>query len=110
MAKAPKTLTKAEIKEAKLEIKTALKAVNDTHGKSVADFKAAEKALAQVKKEADKAVAAAQKAVDGATTKLEKATLAAVKARAKLSTQLAALEPQPQAEAEAEPPLPNPYP
>lgn len=108
MAKATKTLTKAEIKEAKLEIKTALKAVNDTHGKSVADFKAAEKALAQAKKEADKAVASAQKAVDGAATKLEKATLAADKARAKLSTQLSALEPQPQAEAEL--PQPNPHP
>ena len=106
MAKATKTLTKAEIKEAKLEIKTALKAVNDTHGKSVADFKAAEKALAQAKKEADKAVATAQKTVDGATTKLEKATLAADKARAKLAAQLAALEPQPQAEL----PLPNPHP
>lgn len=98
MAKAPKTLTKAEIKEAKLEIKTALKAVNDTHGKFVADFKAAEKALAQAKKEADKAVATAQKTVDGATTKLEKAALAADKARAKLDARLAALEPQPQAE------------
>lgn len=102
MAKAPKTLTKAEIKEAKLEIKAALKAVNDTHGKSVGDFKAAEKALAQAKKEADKAVAAAQKAVDGATTKLEKATLTADKVRAKLNTQLAALEPQPQPQPQAE--------
>ncbi len=100
MAKAPKTLTKAEIKDAKLEIKAALKAVNDTHGKSVADFKAAEKALATAKKEADKAIAAAQKAVDGATTKLEKATLAADKVRAKLNTQLATLEPQPQPQAE----------
>ena len=102
MAKATKTLTKAEIKDANLEIKAALKAVNDTHGKSVSDFKAAEKALATAKKEADKAIAAAQKTVDGAATKLEKATLAADKVRAKLNTQLAALAPQPQAETETE--------
>lgn len=101
MAKATKTLTKAEIKEAKLEIKAALKAVNDTHGKSVADFKAAEKALAQAKKEADKAFAAAQKTVDGAATKLEKATLAADKVRAKLNARLAALEPRTEAETAA---------
>lgn len=101
MAKATKTLTKAEIKEAKLEIKTALKAVNDTHGKSVADFKAAEKALTQAKKEADKVIAAAQKTVDGAAIKLEKATLAADKVRTKLNTRLAALEPRTEAETAA---------
>lgn len=101
MAKATKTLTKAEIKEAKIEIKAALKAANDTHGKFVSDFKAAENALAATKKEAVKAAAAAQKTVDGAATKLEKATLAADKVRTKLNTRLAALEPRTEAETAA---------
>ena len=93
MAKAPKTLSKAEIKDAKNNLKAALKVVNDEHNKFVSDHKAAEKALAVAKKEADKAVAAAQKIVDAATKKLEKATAAADKGRAKIAAQLAALEP-----------------
>lgn len=93
MAKATKTLSKAEIKEAKTNLKAALKVVNDEHGKYVSDHKAAEKALAAAKKEADKAVATAQKAVDAAAKKLEKATAAADKGRAKINAQLAALEP-----------------
>lgn len=93
MAKAPKTLSKAEIKDAKNNLKAALKVVNDEHNKFVSDHKAAEKALAVAKKEADKAVAAAQKIVDAAAKKLEKATAAADKGRAKIAAQLAALEP-----------------
>lgn len=91
MAKAPKTLSKAEIKDAKNNLKAALKVVNDEHSKFVSDHKAAEKALAAAKKEADKAVAAAQKIVDAAAKKLEKATAAADKGRAKINAQLAAL-------------------
>lgn len=94
MAKAPKTLSKAEIKDAKNNLKTALKVVNDEHNKFVSDHKATEKALAAAKKEADKAVAAAQKIVDAAAKKLEKATVAADKGRAKIAAQLAALEPE----------------
>lgn len=94
MAKASKTLSKAEIKDAKNNLKTALKVVNDEHSKFVSDHKAAEKALAVAKKEADKAVAAAQKIVDAAAKKLEKATAAADKGRAKINGQLAALEPE----------------
>lgn len=93
MAKAPKTLSKAEIKDAKNNLKAALKVVNDEHNKFVSDHKAAEKALVAAKKEADKAVAAAQKIVDAAAKKLEKATAAADKGRAKINAQLAALEP-----------------
>ncbi len=93
MAKATKTLSKAEIKEAKTNLKAALGVVNTEHSKFVSDHKAAEKALAAAKKESDKAVAAAQKAVDAAAKKLEKATAAADKGRAKINAQLAALEP-----------------
>lgn len=93
MAKAIKTLSKAEIKDAKTNLKAALKVVNDEHGKYVSDHKAAEKALAAAKKEADKVVGAAQKAVDAAAKKLEKATVAADKGRAKIDAQLGALEP-----------------
>lgn len=99
MAKAPKTLSKAEIKDAKNNLKAALGVVNTEHGKFVSDHKAAEKALATAKKEADKAVAAAQKAVDAAGKKLEKATAAADKGRAKIAAQLAALEPAAEAAA-----------
>ena len=93
MAKAPKTLSKAEIKDAKTNLKAALKVVNDEHGKYVSDHKAAEKALSAAKKEADKAVAAAQKLADAADKKLLKASIAADKGRAKIGAQLAALEP-----------------
>ena len=93
MAKAIKILSKAEIKDAKTNLKAALKVVNDEHGKYVSDHKAAEKALTAAKKEADKVVGAAQKAVDAAAKKLEKATAAADKGRAKIDAQLAALEP-----------------
>ena len=93
MAKAIKTLSKAELKDAKNNLKAALNVVNTEHGKFVSDHKAAEKALAAAKKEADKAIAAAQKAVDAAGKKLEKATAAADKGRAKINAQLAALEP-----------------
>ena len=93
MAKATKTLSKAEIKEAKTNLKAALGVVNTEHSKFVSDHKAAAKALAAAKKEADKAVAAAQKVVDAAAKKLEKATAAADKGRAKIAAQLAALEP-----------------
>lgn len=82
MAKATKILSKAEIKEAKTNLKAALGVVNTEHSKFVSDHKAAEKALA-----------AAQKAVDAAAKKLEKATAAADKGRAKINAQLAALEP-----------------
>lgn len=101
MAKAPKTLSKAEIKAAKIDLKTALATVNAEHGKFVSDHKAAEKALADAKKAADKAVAAAQKVVDAAAKKLEKATAAAEKGRAKINAQLAALEPAKAAETPA---------
>ncbi|WP_087746364.1 MULTISPECIES: hypothetical protein [unclassified Acidovorax] len=93
MAKAIKTLSKAELKDAKTNLKAALGVVNAEHGKFVSDHKAAEKALAAAKKEADKAIAVAQKAVDAAGKKLEKATAAADKGRAKINAQLAALEP-----------------
>ena len=93
MAKAIKTLSKAELKDAKNNLKAALGVVNTEHGKFVSDHKAAEKALAAAKKEADKAIAAAQKAVDAAGKKLEKATAAADKGRAKINAQLTALEP-----------------
>ena len=93
MAKAIKTLSKAELKDAKNNLKQALTNVNNEHGKFVSDHKAAEKALAAAKKEADKAIAVAQKAVDAAGKKLEKATAAADKGRAKINAQLAALEP-----------------
>ena len=93
MAKAIKTLSKAELKDAKNNLKAALKVVNDEHGKFVSDHKAAEKALAAAKKEADKVIAAAQKSVDATGKKLEKATAAADKGRAKIAAQLAALEP-----------------
>ena len=93
MAKAPKTLSKAEIKDAKNNLKAALGVVNAEHNKFVSDHKAAEKALSTAKKEADKAIAVAQKAVDAAGKKLEKATAAADKGRAKINAQLAALEP-----------------
>ena len=93
MAKATKTLSKAELKDAKNNLKAALGVVNTEHGKFVSDHKAAEKALAAAKKEADKAIAVAQKAVDAAGKKLEKATAAADKGRAKIGAQLDALEP-----------------
>ena len=94
MAKAIKTLSKAELKDAKNNLKAALGVVNTEHGKFVSDHKAAEKALAAAKKEADKAIAVAQKAVYAAGKKLEKATAAADKGRAKIAAQLVALEPE----------------
>ena len=93
MAKAIKTLSKAELKDAKNNLKAALAVVNVEHSKFVSDHKAAEKALAAIHKESSKAVAVAQKAVDAAGKKLEKATAAADKGRAKIAAQLAALEP-----------------
>ena len=99
MAKAIKTLSNAELKDAKNNLKAALGVVNIEHGKFVSDHKTAEKALAAAKKEADKSIAAAQKAVDAAGKKLEKATAAADKGRAKIAAQLAALEPAAEAAA-----------
>lgn len=93
MAKAPKTLSKAEIAAQKKDLQAALKIVKAEHGKFVSDHKATEKALAAAKKEADKAVAAAQKAVDASAAKLAKATEKADAGTAKLNAKLAALEP-----------------
>lgn len=93
MAKAPKTLSKAEVAAQKKDLQAALKVIKTEHGKFVSDHKAAEKALAAAKKEADKAVAAAQKLVDAAAAKLAKATEKAETGEAKIAAKLAALEP-----------------
>lgn len=93
MAKAAKTLSKAEIAEMKKNLTAGLKEIQTEYGKYVSDFKAAEKALAAAKKEADKAIAAAQKTADAAAAKLAKATEKADAGKAKLQAKLAALEP-----------------
>ena len=92
MAKAPKTLSPAEVKAAKKDLVTLLKAQKDNLKPVQADAAAATKALAVAKKEADKAVATAQKAVDAATAKLAKAEAAAAAGTAKLQAKLEALE------------------
>lgn len=99
MAKAPKILSKAEIKAKTNDLKAARKVVLDTFTPFESDVKAAEKALAAARKEADKAVAAAQKAVDAATKKAQKASAACVKGLAKIDAELAALAPAPKEEA-----------
>lgn len=99
MAKAPKILSKAEVKAKTVELKTARKVVLDAFAPFESDVKAAEKALAAAKKEADKAIAAAQKAVDAATKKAEKAAAARDKGLAKIDGELAKLAPAPAAEA-----------
>lgn len=98
MAKAPKILSKAEVKAKTVELKTARKVVLDTFAPYASDVKAAEKALAAAKKEADKAIAAAQKAVDAATKKAEKAAAARDKGLAKIDAELAKLAPAPASE------------
>lgn len=95
MAKAPKTLSKAEIKAKTAELKAARKVVLDTFAPYASDVKAAEKALVEAKKEADKAVAAAQKAVDIAVKKAEKAAAARDKGLNKIDGELAKLAPAP---------------
>lgn len=97
MAKAPKTLSKAEIKAKTAELKAARKIVLDTFAPFESDVKAAEKALAAARKEADKAIAAAQKAVDAADKKREKAVAARDKGLAKIDGELAKLAPAPAA-------------
>ena len=97
MAKAPKTLSKAEIKAKTAELKAARKVVLDTFAPYASDVKAAEKALVEAKKEADKAVAAAQKAVDAAAKKAEKAAAARDKGLAKIDGELTKLAPAPAA-------------
>lgn len=99
MAKAPKILSKAEIKAKTIDLKAARKVVLDTFAPFESDVKAAEKALAVAKKEADKAVAAAQKAVDAAAKKAEKAAAACDKGLAKIDAELATLAPAPKEEA-----------
>lgn len=88
-----KTLTAAEIKSKKTDLKAALKMVDNEHGKFVSDHKAAVKARDAAKKDAEKAVAAAQKLVDKAEKALGKATAAADKGREKIAGQIAALTP-----------------
>ena len=99
MAKAPKILSKAEVKSKTNDLKAARKVVLNTFTPFESDVKAAEKALAVAKKEADKAVAAAQKAVDAATKKAEKAAAARDKGLAKIDGELATLAPAPATEA-----------
>lgn len=99
MAKAPKTLSKAEIKAKTNDLKAARKVVLDTFAPFESDVKAAEKALAVARKEADKAVAAAQKAADVATKKREKASAARDKGLAKIDAELATLASAPKEEA-----------
>lgn len=101
MAKAPKTLSKAEIAAQKKDLLAAIKVVKTEHGKFVSDFKAAEKALATAKKETDKTLAAAQKVVDAAAAKLAKATEKAEAGEAKLQAKLEALAPAKAETAEA---------
>lgn len=90
MAKAPKTLSKAEIKTKTAELKAARKVVLDTFAPFESDVKAAEKALAAARKEADKAIAAAQKAVDAADKKREKAVAARDKGQEVLANLMSA--------------------
>lgn len=99
MAKAPKILSKAEIKAKINDLKAAHRVVLNTFTPFESDVKAAEKALTITKKEADKDVAAAQKAVDAATKKREKAAAACVKGLAKIDAELATLAPAPKEEA-----------
>lgn len=99
MAKAPKILSKAEVKAKTDDLKAARKVVLNIFAPYESDVKAAEKALAAAKKEADKAVTAAQKAVDAATKKAEKAAAARDKGLAKIDAELAKLTPAPASEA-----------
>lgn len=99
MAKAPKTLSKAEIKAKTAELKAARKVVLDTFAPYASDVKAAEKTLADAKKQAEKTLAADQKAVDAAVKKAEKAAAARDKGLAKIDAELAALAPAPKEEA-----------
>lgn len=99
MAKAPKTLSKAEIKAKTAELKAARKVVLDTFAPYASDVKAAEKTLADAKKQAEKTLAADQKAVDAAIKKAEKAAAARDKGLAKIDAELAKLTPTPKEEA-----------
>ena len=99
MAKAPKILSKAEIKAKTVELKAARKVVLDTFAPYALDVKAAEKTLADAKKQAEKTLAADQKAVDAAIKKAEKAAAARDKGLAKIDGELAKLAPAPAAEA-----------
>lgn len=93
MAKAPKTLSKAEIKAKTTELKAARKTVLDTFAPFEADVKNAEKQLAMAKKEADKLISGAQKGLDAATKKAEKAAGARDKGLTKIDAELAKLTP-----------------
>lgn len=93
MAKAPKILSKAEIKAKTNDLKAARKAVLNTFAPYALDVKAAEKTLADAKKQAEKTLAADQKAVDAAVKKAEKAAAARDKGLAKIDGELAKLEP-----------------
>lgn len=91
--KAPKVLSKAEIKAKKADLTAARKTIQTELAKFVADHKAAVKGKEAAQKAADKAVAAAQKLVDAAEKKLGKANAAAEKGLAKIDGELAALAP-----------------
>jgi ATPase subunit of ABC transporter with duplicated ATPase domains len=93
MAKAPKILSKAEIKAKTIDLKAARKVVLDTFAPYALDVKAAEKTLADAKKQAEKTLAADQKAVDAAVKKAEKAAAARDKGLAKIDAELATLAP-----------------
>jgi ATPase subunit of ABC transporter with duplicated ATPase domains len=99
MAKAPKILSKAEIKAKTAELKAARKVVLDTFAPYASDVKAAEKTLADAKKQAEKTLAADQKAVDAAVKKAQKAADARDKGLAKIDAELAKLAPAPKEEA-----------
>lgn len=99
MAKAPKILSKAEIKAKTTDLKAARKVVLDTFAPYALDVKAAEKTLADAKKQAEKTLAADQKAVDAAVKKAEKAAAARDKGLAKIDAELATLAPTPKEEA-----------
>lgn len=100
MARPKKILSKAEVTEMKKSLNTALKAIKTEQAKYVSDCKAAEKALADAKKEADKLVGAAMKAVEAAQAKAAKAAAKAEAGRVKIEAKLASLEPA-KTEAEA---------
>lgn len=99
MAKAPKILSKAEIKSKTNDLKAARKVVLNTFAPYASDVKATLMALADAKKQAGKTLAADQKAVDAATKKAEKAAAARDKGLAKIDAELAALAPAPKEEA-----------
>lgn len=99
MARPKKVLSKAEIAAARKDLTTALKVIKTEQAKYTSDCKAAEKALADAKKQASKLIADAQKAVEAAEAKAAKAAVKADAGRAKIEAKLASLEPAKEAEA-----------